>query len=149
MNRKWSLQAVLGAVILLLTACNMRTVEDLYCVPKRSEEFTNLQSVMDAAMAGLEYSSPLSGEHQQTVQMADLDGDGEEEYLLFAKGSAEKPLKILIFSGDGESYELLDTIESNGSAFDQVEYIRMNDRPGYELVVGCQVSDQVLRSVSV
>lgn len=149
MNRKWSLPAVLGAVILLLTACNMRTVEDLYCVPKRSEEFTNLQSVMDAAMAGLEYSSPLSGEHQQTVQMADLDGDGEEEYLLFAKGSAEKPLKILIFSGDGESYELLDTIESNGSAFDQVEYIRMNDRPGYELVVGCQVSDQVLRSVSV
>ena len=149
MNRKWKLLLVLGMAVLLLCGCNVSTVEDLYCVPKRSEEFTNLQSVMDKAMIGLEYSSPQSGEHQQTVQMADLDGDGEEEYLLFAKGSAEKPLKILIFSGDGEAYELMDIIESNGFAFDQVEYIRMNDRPGYELVVGCQVSDQVLRSVSV
>ena len=149
MNRRWLFPAVLCMVILLLSGCSMSTVEDLYCVPQRSQEYTNLQTVMEKAMTGLEYASPQSGEHQQVVQMADLNGDGMEEYLLFAKGSAEKPLKILIFSGDGESYELLDTIESNGTAFDHVEYIRMNDKAGYELVVGCQVSDQVLRSVSV
>ena len=149
MCKKWKLFFALTVVFLLLTGCNVSTVEDLYAVPKRSQEFTNLQSVMEKAMSDLEYSSPQSGEHQQTLQMADLDGDGKDEYLLFAKGNAEKPLKILIFSGAGKSYKLLDTIESNGSAFDQVEYIRMNDRPGYELVVGCQVSDQVLRNVSV
>lgn len=149
MCKKWKLFFAFTAVILLLTGCNVSTVEDLYAVPKRSKEFTNLQSVMEKAMADLEYSSPQSGEHQQTLQMADLDGDGIDEFLLFAKSNTEKPLKILIFSMVGRSYELLDTIESNGSAFDQVEYIPMNDRPGYELVVGCQVSDQVLRNVSV
>lgn len=148
-NRKWTLFIMLGMAILLLAGCNIRTVEDLYWVPERSQKYTNLQTVIDQAMGGLEYTSPQSGEHQQVVQMTDLNGDGVEEYLLFAKDSSEKPLKVLIFSGDGESYYLLDTIEINGLAFDQVEYIRMNDNAGVELVVGCRVSDQVLRSVSV
>lgn len=149
MKVKWIVKLLPLLAVLLLCGCNMRTVNEMYQLPKRSEEFTNLQSVMDQAMSGLEYSAPLSGEHQQTVQMADLDGDGAVEYILFAKGSSEKPLQIFIFSGDGEQYRLVDTIECNGSAFEQVEYVRMNDRSGYEMVVGRQVSDQVLRSVSV
>lgn len=43
----------------------------------------------------------------------------------------------------------MEVIQSNGSAFEQVEYVQMDDAPGYELVVGRQLSDQVLRSVSV
>ena len=134
--------------LLLLCGCSS-TVYEMYQLPKRSEEFTNLQSVMEQSMAGLEYSAPISGEHQQTVQMADLDGDGVNEYILFAKGASDKPLQIFIFTGNGEEYVLADTIECNGSAFEQVEYVRMNGRPGYEMVVGRQVSDQVVRSVSV
>ena len=133
----------------LLSGCNMRTVDEMYCLPKRSEAYTNLQSQIDKAMVGLEYNAPLAGENRQTVQMVDLDGDGKVEYLLFAKGGADKPLKIFIFSGDGEEYVLLDTIESTGSAFEQVEYAQMDDKGGSEIVLGRQVSDQVLRSVSV
>lgn len=140
---------LLLAAVLLLTGCNMSTVEDLYCLPKRSEAYKNLQSVIDQAMYGLEFSAPVSGEHQQTVQLADLNGDGQDEYLLFAKGSTEKPLQIFIFTGDGEQYYLLDTIESTGSSFQQVEYVDMDGRGGVEIVVGRQLSDQVMRSVSV
>lgn len=149
MNRKLHIVLLLVMVAALLCGCKMGTVSDLYSLPKRSDEYANLQWVMTSAMTGLEYSAPLSGDNRQSVQAADLDGDGEPEYILFAKGSSEKPLQILIFSGDGEKYELLDTIESTGSAFDQVQYIQMNDTPGMELVVGRQVSDQVVGSVSV
>ena len=142
----WFLLPVM--VLLLLCGCSS-SVYEMYQLPKRSEEFTNLQSAMEQSMAGLEYSAPISGEHQQTVQMADLDGDGANEYILFAKGSTDKPLQIFIFTGDGKDYVLADTISCNGSAFEQVEYVRMNGRPGYEMVVGRQVSDQVVRSVSV
>lgn len=141
--------ALLLAVVLLLSGCNISTVEDLYCLPKRSEAYKNLQSLIDRVMDGLEYSAPVSGEHQQTVQLADLNGDGLDEYLLFAKGSAEKPLQIFVFTGDGDQYHLLDTIENTGASFQQVEYVDMDGQGGLEIVVGCQLSDQVMRSVCV
>ncbi len=139
---------LLLVVSLLLCGCNT-TVYEMYQLPKRSEEFTNLQSEMDKAMAGMEYSAPLSGENQQSVQMADLDGDGTEEFLLFAKGASDKPLQIFIFVTDGENYRLADRIECNGTAFEQVEYVSFNGRGGVELVVGRLISDQVMRSVTV
>lgn len=135
--------------VLLLSGCATRTVDELYCLPKRSEDYKNLQSTIDSVMGDLWYCAPLNGEHLQTVQMADLDGDGVEEYLLFAKGSDEKPLRILIFREVEDRYVLSDTIQSAGAAFDVVEYARVDDRPGYELIVGHQVSEQVQRSVIV
>ena len=147
-KRNILLLAVL-VISLVLSGCAMSTVEDLYSPPKRSEEYNNLQSAIDSVMTGLEYCAPLSGEHPQTVQMADLDGDGIQEYLLFAKGTAEKPLHILIFREENDEYVLSDTIQSAGAAFDVVQYARVDDRPGYELIVGHQVSDQVTRSVTV
>ena len=64
---------------LLLTGCALQTVDEMYALPKRSKEYDSLQSAIDSAMYGLSYSAPVSGENQQTVQMADLDGDGVEE----------------------------------------------------------------------
>ena len=146
---KTKLIILLLAAVLLLAGCNVSTVEDLYCLPKRSEAYNNLQSLIDQAMSGLEFSAPIAGEHQQTVQLADLDGDGNDEYLLFAKGNSEKPLQIFIFANKADEYYLLDSIESSGTNFQQVEYVHMDTKGGVEIVVGRQLSDQVVRSVSV
>lgn len=134
---------------LLLNGCALKTVDEMYRIPKRSETESHLQSAIDAAMVGMEYAAPVSGENQQTLQMADLDGDGEDEYLLFAKSSTELPLQILIFDREDETFSLSAKIESNGSVFEQVEYVNIDDRPGMELVIGKRVSDQVVRSLSV
>lgn len=135
---------------LLLTGCALRTVDEMYALPKRSQAYNSLQSAIDSAMYGLSYSAPVSGENQQTVQMADLDGDGVEEYIVFAQGGTEKPLQVLVFRQEEDgTCRLMEVIESNGSAFEQVEYVQMDGIPGYELVVGRRVSDQVMRSVSV
>ena len=104
--RKRAFLVGLLAAVCLLTACDMRTVDEMYCLPKRPEAYDNLQSAIDEAMDGKEYSSPLSGENLQTVQMVDLDGDGEREYLLFAKSESDKPLQMLIFRREGEKYTL-------------------------------------------
>lgn len=140
---------LLLVVTILLTGCNMRTIDQLYCLPKRSAAYLNLQSAMDSTMDGLEYHAPISGDNQQPVQLADLDGDGHMECLVFARGSGEKPLKILIFTPVDDEYVLVDTLEGNGTAFDQVQYVRFSGNRGYDLVVGRQVSDQVVRPVSV
>ena len=148
MGRKLKI-AVLLLMALLLTGCAMTTVDRMYSPPKRSAAYEDLQRAIDAAMEGMEYASPLSGENRQTVQLADLDGDGEDEYLLFARDTSDNPMKILIFRRDEDGCSLVETIASRGSGFDLVEYAEMNGIPGAELVVGCQVSETVLRSVAV
>lgn len=149
MKKYLNIAFILSMVILLFTGCGISTVGDLYSPPKRSDEYTNMQTLIQQTMSDAEFSAPVSGDNQQSVQAVDLDGDGEDEYLLFVRDSSEKPLKIYVFSGDGKNYSLLDRIESAGSTHDRVEYIQMDDKPGLEIVVGRRVSDQVVRSVSV
>lgn len=149
MSRKKFIFFLLFVVAILFTGCNMSTIDQMYCLPKRSEDYLNLQSAMDTAMSDLEYHAPIAGEHQQPVQMVDLDGDENEECLVFAKGTGEKPLKILIFSQVANEYVLVGTIENNGTAFEQVQYVQFGNKKGYDLVIGRQVSDQVVRPVSV
>lgn len=135
---------------LVLTGCGMRTVEEMYALPKRSQDYQLLQTAIDEAMEGLKYCAPVAGENQLSVQSADLDGDGQPEHLVFAAGGEEKPLQVLIFRQEPSGvYSLMDVIQSNGSAFEQVEYVNFDEKPGVELVIGRQVSDQVLGSVSV
>ena len=141
--------SVLLVAVLILSGCSIQTVEQMYQLPKRSEVYNNLQSVIDGAMVGLEYCAPLTGENQQTVQTADLDGDGWPEYLVFAKGTSDRPLRVLVFQQVDDAFVHFGTIESNGSAFDQVEYVQMDGLGGMELVIGRQLSDQLIRSVSV
>ena len=140
--------ALLLALSLLLTGC-ATTVDQMYCLPRRSERYNNLQTVMDPVMEGLQYAAPSSGQNQQSVQMADLDGDGKEEAILFARGGGEDPLKIFIFRRQAQQYSLMASIASSGTGFDQVEYVQMDGAPGLELVVGRQISDQVLGNVTV
>lgn len=151
MKRKWILISMLILTALLFSGCTMRTIDEMYSLPKRSEAYANLQSAVDIAMAGLEYSAPLSGENQQAVQMADLDGDGVEEYLVFAKGSFDSPnpMQILIFAQENDGVQIIEVIGSNGTAFDQVEYAEIDGKPGYELVVGRRVSNQLMGSAAV
>lgn len=148
--KKRILPALLALTALLFTGCGLRTVEEMYALPKRSNEYSQLQRAIDSAMVGMTYSAPVSGDNQQSVQSVDLDGDGVKEYLVFASDSSDKPLKVLIFAetGDGACRHV-ETIASNGAAFEQVEYAELDEQPGCELVIGRQVSDQVLRSVSV
>lgn len=127
----------------------MRTVDELYCLPKRSQADDDMQAVIDQAMVGMSYCAPIYGENRQMVQPADLDGDGVDEYVVLARGGFQKQLKILIFGQYALGYALTDTIESYGTAFDFIEFSNVDSHPGLEIVVGRQVGDGVVRSAAV
>ena len=98
-------------------------------------------------MSGLEYAAPVSGDNQQTVQRADIDADGKDEYLVFARGNSEKPLHILVFRmGEDGEYVLSEDVSCNGSSFEQVEYVELDGRPGTDLLVGRRQAQQGQRS---
>ena len=80
-RKKLALLSLAALLCLLLSGCFVKTVDELYTLPRHSDEYDNLQKAIDEVMAaaGCEYCAPISGSNQQSVQLAELDGDGEEE----------------------------------------------------------------------
>lgn len=147
--KKRILLCLLLAAVLLLCGCSFRTAGEMYAVPMRPAEDYHLQDAINQAMIGLDYTAPKSGTNQQIVQTADLDGNGDLEYLLFAKDDGDLHLQIFIFDKQKDSYNLVDTISCNGYAFDRVEYVQMDSTPGKEIVISYQLNDLMTGDVCV
>lgn len=151
--RRWKQTLILLcglALAALLTGCFVQSAEELYALPQRSDADYDLQAAIDAVLVGgADYCGPTSGSNQQAVQLADLDGDSQDEAIVFVKTSGEQPLKIYIFdkTGDGEDYEV-QLIPGDGSAFDSVDYVQLDGQPGLEILVGRQLNNQVLQSLT-
>ena len=137
-------------LVLVLSGCFIKTVDELYALPKHSDEYNNLQQAIDQLMAqGAAYSAPVSGVNQQSVQLADLDGDGEDEAIVFLKTGGEKPLGAYIFDLIDGNYENIAVIEGSGTAFASAEYVQLDNEGGLEILIGRKLSDQVIQAMSV
>lgn len=134
-------------MLLLLSGCGLRAPEELYVLPEPSPEYKSLQESLEAFLnAGYEYTAPISGEHTQSVQLEDLDGDGADEALAFLRDNSgnEHPLKICIFKADDEGiYQLACMIEGDGDMFNSVVYCQLNETQTEEIVVGWRISSTV------
>lgn len=137
-------------IMLLLGGCGTRTLDQMYSLPRRSAQNNNLRDAVETAMAGLVYAAPVSGENQEPVQSADLDGDGNEEYLVFAKGENSDSLQILLFKQlEDKKYELWESIACKGTNYEQIQYAAIDDKPGNELIVGTRINDKITKTVSL
>ena len=100
----------------LLTGCFIRPVEELYSLPKQPENYYNLREAIRTVMgSGVDYSGPVAGANQQAVQLTDLDGDGEDEVVLFAVAADSLSVYSL---AEGTLSELLTTNYSEYTAID-------------------------------
>ncbi len=132
-------------LLLTLTGCFFRNVNDLYTVPQPSKNYEALQVCLSEVInRGGEYAAPLTGELIQSVQLQDLDSDGKQEAIAFFRlAEEEKPLKIYIFRQEEERYETLAVIEGAGTAINCVDYVQLNDDSVKEIAVSWQISDKL------
>ena len=85
MKRKAARSALLGlllaALALALSGCMFKPVEGLYALPMLSQEYSDLQATIESTMneLGAEYAVINYGSNTSTIQLLDLDGDGEQE----------------------------------------------------------------------
>lgn len=146
MRNKLLLALLAAALPLLLGGCMMTaTVEELYDVPRFPEEYQELSAQIEAILAsGAEYTAPTSGTNLQSVQMEDLDGDGNEEALAFFRTNSDgRPLRIYIFQTVGEGYEQAAVIEGSGTSIHSIRYEDMNGDGVKEILVSWQFSTGV------
>ena len=81
---------LLAALLLTLCGCGMGgSIDELYSLPQMADEYVELQKAIDAVLSGgAVYSAPVDGVHRQSVQLCDLNGDGEEEAVASPAGGA-------------------------------------------------------------
>ena len=144
--KKWAALLMMMSLSLVLAGCAMPKLtldpEELYALPELSARYTTLNQQLNAIQeSSAEYAAPVSGSNIQPVQMVDLDGDGREEALAFFRQSdGEKPLKIYVFTDNGNSYTQTAVIEGSGLAVYSIAYSDMNGDGRMELIVGWRVS---------
>lgn len=150
-GKRLLLLVVLLGLILTLSGCFVKTVDELYTLPRHSDDYNCLEQAIEQVLASQNavYAAPVSGVNQQSVQLADLDGDGLEEAIAFLKTTSDKPLKAYIFSRADGDYRLMDVIEGDGTSFSSVEYVSLTGSAGVQIVIGRQLSTDVLQSLTV
>ena len=145
--RKRLLLALLAALVpILLSGCMLTSsVEELYALPQLPEEYQKLSAQIEEILAsGAEYTAPTSGTNLQSVQLEDLDGDGDEEALAFFRTNSDgRPLRIYIFQAMGEGYQQAAVIEGSGTSIYSIHYEDMNGDGVKEILVSWQFSTGV------
>ena len=143
---------LLPAVLLLaLTGCLFQPPDDLYRLPEMSAGYDQLNEAIRSVRSGLEAEygvsvdvAPIvSGDNTATIQLQDLDGDGERESALtfLQIPGVERSLRIYVFrQADGDAYQVSGVVEGDGSAIYAVDYVDLNGEGEKELVVCWQIS---------
>ncbi len=146
------LSGLLCLMAVVLSGCGLfKPIEDLYTLPALPEEYSQLQTSilkvmddMDAEFAGI-----VSGAYTSTVQLLDMDGDGEQEIAavflrVINTENVEKPLRICLFRrGADDTYHLEHTVQGIGTYIHSVTYEDMTGDGLREIIVSWQVSSSV------
>lgn len=150
--KKLSLTMVMTAMLmLLLSGCIFRTPDELYQLPARSPGYEKLTQAIDSlrrsfemeAGTAVENAIIYSGDNTSSIQLQDLDGDGEQETAVtfLRVPGAELPLRICFFEiQPDESYQVSCIIEGNGAAIYAVDFEEFSGGGKKELVVSWQNS---------
>ena len=154
--KRWKRLLLPAFVMLLLSGCLFRPPDDLYRLPEMSAGYDQLNETIRAVRSSLEaeygvstdVATIVSGDNTATIQLQDLDGDGERESAVtfLQVPGVEKSLKIYIFRQVGEDYQVAGVVEGDGSAIYAVDYIDLNGSGTKELVVSWQISAGVYQN---
>ena len=146
MKRRFLL-AVLGAVMgLSLSGCMFKPVDDLYALPVLPQEYRDLQATINATMSelGAEYATISYGKNTSTVQLLDMDGDGEQEtaaVFLRVTSAEEKPMRVCLFrQGEDHTYRQAHILSGEGTTINSVAYEDLTGDGSREMIVSWQLS---------
>ena len=126
MKKKWLKIGLLAGLCLMLSGCLFRSPSDLYEQPAKSAGYEQLNRTIADIKSGLEteYGTSVenavivTGNHTATIQLQDLDGDGERESAVtfMRLPGVENAIKIFIFRQMGEAYAVSGIVEGDGAA---------------------------------
>ncbi|MBP1559221.1 MAG: hypothetical protein J6B40_06620 [Oscillospiraceae bacterium] len=154
MKRK--LIALAAALCLLLSGCSPITlsVEDLMRPPQLSE---SQRQVHDALMSALGTSGsnvslryPRSGSNRSAFTFFDLDGDGQQEAMVFyTLADAQDDFYINVMEQGEQGWYSVYDIPGVGSGVESVEFAPVTDADGRDIIIGWAAEENSIGQLSV
>jgi len=130
----------MAILTLTLSGCYSGNIEQYFSLPQPADEFLQLQEMIDQEIAqGSEYAAPTGGSYRQSVQLYDLDANGNDEALAFFRDS-DQNLKVNIYALHGKDYRPILTLRGEGTSIGSIEYADLDGDNRPELLVAWQIS---------
>ena len=136
--------------LLLLTGCSGLSYQDLYTLPRASEDYYDLQEALNWVLSrGYSYAAPVSGARREPVQLVDLNADGVDEAVAFFRSGETGTVTIYILARNAGVYTPSTVVEGAGPAVASVEYVDLDGTDDMEIIFAYQVSDAVPQAIQV
>ena len=128
------------ALIITFSGCYSGNIDQYFSLPQPSEEFRQLQELIDRETAsGSEYSAPLRGAFRQSVQLSDINGDGTEEAIAFFR-TPDSTLKINVYASIGGEYRQVLSLQEEGRSIRSVASTDLDHDGKKDLIVAWQIA---------
>lgn len=136
-------------LLFFLTGCTYQMGDGLLSLPRLPEEYVGLQKLYDEILdSGASHVSAKTGSNRQSVQLADLDVDGENEVISFFKNQ-NGTFSVYIHQKYDEAYLEIGQFEGVGKNIKAVEYISINTVGEQAILVTWELEDSLQTGMSV
>lgn len=129
--------AILFICLFVFGSCGSSTSSDMFALPEMPEMQKALIDTVDSVRGGgFDYAEPKSGLNRQSLQLMDLDGDGEDEGIAFLRDVTDTyKTFIYVFEKNKNGFTLFDIIEGSENELYTVSYSDVLGKNGYEIIV--------------
>ena len=135
----------------LLSGCLIKSGDELLQLPKPAENYLALQNQLDGVLKkGASYAAPENGEYRSTIQLKDIDGDGEDEAIVFFRESDNNgKFSVYLYKKEADRYALAGKISGTGTAVYAVDYPQIDETGNRAIVVSWTLGTDLNRGMTV
>lgn len=126
-----------------LSGCTFRSGDNLLQPPKPSATYESLQKqINDIAEKGAIAVSPQTGENRNTVQLMDLDLDGEDEAVaFFCESKNPDKFHVYVFQRENEHYVSVGSVSSTATQINSVSYPVLSSDGKRGIIISWKLND--------
>ncbi len=147
------LKAVLGCALsfmctAVLSGCSFGAALDTLLVPPSlsKEQEQIYQALQNAVGKDIKLQYPKAGDYLSSFILTDIDGDSEEESLVFytktGLSAAENNLRINVLDKDGSAWRSVCDVPAEGSEIEKVVISSIGTEKDVQVAIGYSIVDQ-------
>lgn len=151
MKRTFTMLLLLLSTLFISGCSIIESPEDLAIPPKLEEEKEGIRRAIEEYLPkNTKPIIPPTDDNGSYIKLVDLDGDGEDEALVFYSVELEdRPIRILVLKKEGSEWENISEIKVVGQELDEVEFKDIDGEGGLEVIIGSKIKYSLDNHLSV